>query len=247
MAIRRGSDDRRNLSATGVVSLELCPPSLWQCQPSALAVPFLTADIPMALLQLWLLQNLPHCLLRAPPTSTKNPGIVSKVSCSISNAINKGGWGLGKELFLKNSRGRTSLGSLTLTPRSTQTIPFHLDILPHNRKKDQTTSSLSSFIKVFDLLRYCYSYLSIWNYNARKYWQWISVQYFTIQCCWSQFLHEFTRAHIHKQWFLEKIKRHYKKGGWRYQYNRVEITNPVQHVIKLKKKTKPPKHFFISE
>lgn len=103
----------------------------------------------------------PHWLLREPSTSTKNPGIVSKISCSISNAISKGGGGLGKELFLKNPSGRTSPGSLTLVPRGTQTIHFHLDILSHTRNKEQTISSLSSFIKVFDLLRYCYSYLSI--------------------------------------------------------------------------------------
>lgn len=29
-----------------------------------------------------------------------------------------------------------------------------------------------------------------------------------------------------------KLKDTTKKGGWRYQYNRVEITNPVQHVVK---------------
>lgn len=75
----------------------------------------------------------PHWLLREPSTSTKNPGIVSKISCSISNAISKGGGGLGKELFLKNPSGRTSPGSLTLVPRGTQTIHSHLDILSHIR------------------------------------------------------------------------------------------------------------------
>lgn len=95
-----------------------------------------------------------------------------------------------------------------------------LTISTHRRNNDQTTSSLSSFIKVFDLLRYCYSYLSIWNYNARKF-QRVSVQYFTIQCCWSQFIYEFTRAHIHKQWILKKIKRHHTKGAG--DTNRTEL------------------------
>lgn len=47
---------------------------------------------------------------------------------------------LGKKTFLKNPGGITSPGSLTLGPRSTETINFHLDYLSHVRNKDQTTA-----------------------------------------------------------------------------------------------------------